>query len=130
MSTAFDFVNAICYSKQDLMSGTENDELAEAGYVPFLTNRALSNFPDTIMYAQEMNVHNHLDKKLQFHYLINSIRPKKRFSKWAKKQEDSDIEAVMNYYKYSEAKARAVLSLLSPEQLKHIKKRLDKGGSK
>lgn len=130
MSTAFDFVNAICYSKQDLMSGTENDELAEAGYVPFLTNRALSNFPDTIMYAQEMNVHNHLDKKLQFHYLINSIRPKKRFSKWAKKQEDSDIEAVMNYYKYSEAKARAVLSLLSPEQLKQIKKRLDKGGSK
>lgn len=130
MSTAFDFVNAINYSKQDLMSGTENDELAEAGYVPFLTNRALSNFPDTIMYAQEMNVHNHLDKKLQFHYLINSIRPKKRFSKWAKKQEDSDIEAVMNYYKYSEAKARAVLSLLSPEQLKQIKKRLDKGGSK
>jgi len=130
MSTAFDFVNAINYSKQDLMTGTENDELAEAGYVPFLTNRSLSNFPDTIMYAQEMNVHNHLDKKLQFHYLINSIRPKKRFSKWAKKQEDSDIEAVMNYYKYSEAKARAVLSLLSPEQLKQIKKRLDKGGNK
>lgn len=130
MSNPFDYVNAINYSKQDLMTDTENDELAEAGYSPFLANRALSYFPDTIMYAQEMNAYNHLDKKLQFHYLINSIRPKKRFSKWAKKQEDSDIEAVMEYYKYSEAKARAVLSLLSPEQLKQIKKRLDKGGSK
>jgi hypothetical protein len=98
MSNAFDYVSAINFTKQDLMTGTENDELAEAGYVPFLTNRSLSNFADTILYANEMNMQNHLDNKLQFHYLINSIRPKKRFSKWAKRQDSEDFEAVKQYF--------------------------------
>jgi hypothetical protein len=128
MSNPFDYVNAISYTKKDLMTDTENDELAEAGYAPFLTNRSLSYFPDTIMYANEMNMHHHLDNKLQFHYLINSIRPKKRFSKWAKKQEDNDLEAVKEYYGYNNAKGEAALSLLSPEQIQEIKRKLNKGG--
>lgn len=126
----FDFVNAINFTKKDLMTGTENDELAEKSYVPFIVNRGLSYFPDTILYANEMNIHNHLDNKLQFHYLINTIRPKKRFSKWAKKQEDNDIEAVKAFYGYSNAKAEQAVSVLSPEQLKEIKRRLNKGGIK
>lgn len=130
MSNPFDYINAINFTKKDLMTGTENDDLAESGYVPFITNRALSYFPDTILYANEMNMNNHLDNKLQFHYLINSIRPKKRFSKWAKRQEDNDIEALMEYYGYNRTKAEAVISLLSPDQLKDIKKRLNKGGTK
>lgn len=128
MSNPFDYVNAINFTKKDLMTDTENDELAESGYAPFLTNRSLSYFPDTIMYANEMNKHHHLDNKLQFHYLINSIRPKKRFSKWAKKQEDNDLEAVKEYYGYNNAKGEAALSLLSPEQIQDIKRKLNKGG--
>jgi len=128
MSNPFDYVTAITYGKNDMMTGTENDELAEAGYNSYLTNKSLSYFPDTLLYANEMNMLNHIDNKLQFHYLINSIRPKKRFSKWVKKQEDSDIEAVKEYYKYSTSKAETAVSLLSPQQINEIKRRLNKGG--
>jgi len=110
-----------------MMTGTENDELAEKLYVPFLTNKALSYFVDTVMYANEVNIHHIADNKLQYHYLINSIRPKKRFSKWAKKQEDNDLDAVMRCYGYNRVKAEAALTLLSPAQLEHIKKRMSKG---
>lgn len=110
------------------MTGTENDELSEKSYAPFIVNRGLSYFPDTIMYANEMNIHNHLNNKLQFHYLINTIRPKKRFSKWAKRKEDNDVDAIKEYYGYSRVKAEQALSILSSEQVKAIKKRLHKGG--
>jgi len=111
------------------MTGTENDELAESGYVPFLTNRSLSNFPDTILYANEMNMKHHLDSKLQFHYLINSIRPKKRFSKWAKRQDSDDFEAVKEYFKYNNTKTEQAISLLTPDQIIKIKKKLKTGGT-
>lgn len=127
MANPFDYVNDICYNKKDLMTGSENDELAEKLYVPFITNKALSYFPDTILYANEINVHHGVDNKLQYHYLINTVRPKKRFSKWAKKQEDSDLEAVMQCYGYNRVKAEQVLSLLSPVQLEQIKNKLNKG---
>lgn len=129
MTNPFDYVNAINFNKQDIMSGTENDELAESGYVPFLTNRSLSNFPDTILYANEMNMKHHLDNKLQFHYLINSIRPKKRFSKWAKRQDSDDFEAVKEYFKYNNTKTEQALSLLTPEQITKIKNKLKTGGT-
>ena len=86
MSNPFDYVTSITYGKNDMMTGSENDELAEAGYNAYLTNKSLSYFPDTLFYANEMNVMNHTDKRLQYSYLLNSIRPKKRFSKWVKKQ--------------------------------------------
>lgn len=130
MTSPFDYVNAINFTKKDLMTDTENDELAEKGYQAFLTNRALSQFPDTILYANEMNIHNHLDNKLQFHYLINTIRPKKRFSKWAKRQDSDDFEAVKEYYKYNNTKTEQALALLSPDQIRTIKKRLNTGGMK
>lgn len=129
MTSPFDYVNAINFNKHDLMTGTENDELAEAGYVPFLTNRSLSNFPDTILYANEMNMKHHLDNKLQFHYLINSIRPKKRFSKWAKRQDSDDFEAVKEYFKYNNTKTEQAISLLTPDQIIKIKNKLKTGGT-
>lgn len=129
MTTPFDYVNSINFKKKDLMTGSENDELAEKQYVPFIVNKSLSYFPDTILYANKMNVNHHLDNKLQFHYLLNSIRPGKRFSKWVKKQEDNDLETVMEYYGYNRTKAESALALLSPVQLEHIKNRLNKGGS-
>lgn len=125
--TPFDFVNAINSSKKsDLMTGTDNDELAEKAYVPFVVNRALSYFPDTLMYANTMNIHNILDHKLQFHYHLNSIRPGRRFSKWVKK-DDSDIQLVMQYYNYGVDKARQALPLLSTEQLSIIRTKLQSG---
>jgi hypothetical protein len=130
MSNPFDYINSINFSKQDLMAGTENDELAEKGYVPFVTNRSLSQFIDTVLYANEMNMRSHIDNKLQFHYLINSIRPKKRFSKWAKRQDSDHFEAVKAYFNYNNAKTEQVISLLTPDQIKIIKKRLITGGHK
>jgi hypothetical protein len=129
MSNPFDYVNAVNFTKKDMMTDTDNDELAEKSYVPFMTNRSLSYFVDTIQYANEMNMNHHLDNKLQFHYLLNSVRPKKRFSKWVKKQSDSDIEVIKEYYKYNTVKAAAALELLTPEQLIIIKKRLYTGGT-
>jgi hypothetical protein len=128
MTSPFDYVNAINFSKQDLMTGTENDELAEKAYVPFLTNRSLSYFTDTIMYANEMNMNHHLNNKLQFHYLINSIRSRKRFSKWSKRQDSDDFEVVKMYYKMNDAKTLQALALLTPDQIKTIKKKLITGG--
>ena len=130
MSNLWDYVNAINSNKQDLMSGTENDDLAEAGYVPFLTNRALSQFPDTLLYANEMNRHNHLDNKLQFEYLLNSVRPKKRFSKWAKREDNEGIQLVMQYYKCNIKRAQEYIQLLTSEQLDKIKQSLTIGGER
>jgi len=130
MSNPFDYVSAINYTKKDLMTDTDNDELAEAGYNPYLTNKALSYFPDTVLYANEMNPHYNADNKLQFQYLLNIVRPKKRFSKWAKRQDSDDFEAVKQYFKYNNAKTEQAISLLSPEQIEKIKTILDTGGMK
>jgi hypothetical protein len=125
----FDFVNSINQSKKDLMTGTENDTAAEASYVPFVVNRSLSYFPDTIMHA---NVMNELQptNKLQYHYLLNSIRPAKRFSKWAKRDDVGDLDAVKEYYGYSTEKALQALSILSSDHLRVIKEKLQSGGDK
>jgi hypothetical protein len=128
MANPFDYVTSINSTKKDLMTDTENDELAEKGYVSFLTNRSLSNFTDTILYANEMNKHHHLDNKLQYHYLINTIRPRKRYSKWAKRQDSDDFEAVKQYFGYNNAKTEQAISLLTPDQIRIIKNRLITGG--
>ena len=117
----FDFVNSITYNKQNLIV----DEQSESEYVPFLTNRALSYYPDTILYAQEMNINGHIDKKMQYNYFINNIRPAKRFAKWIKKKENNDIDAVRNYYNYNYKLAKIAVSILSEEQLKIIKKKFE-----
>lgn len=121
----FDFVNSVSHTKEDLISN--NDEIAEEFYVPFLVNRALSYFPDTIMYANEMNRHE-LSKKLQYYYLLNSIRPVKRFAKWAKVEEEH-LEDIKQYYGYSTEKARQALSVLTTEQICLIKQKLKRGGT-
>lgn len=123
----FDFVNAINMSKKDLMTGSDDDQQAEKDYVPYVINRSLSYFPDTLMYVNEINQYRDLDNKLQFHYLLNSIRPGKRFSKWAKKEENSDLQYVIQYYGYSIDKAKQVMPLLSEQQLSMIKRILTGG---
>lgn len=120
----FDYINAISYSKKNLVHGTENDELAESGYNPFLANKGLSYYPDTVLYANEMNTKSQLDNAPQFDYLINSIRPKKRFSKWHKKTTDDDLMMVQQYYQCSYSKAEQALKALTKEQLNIIKTRI------
>ena len=120
----FDFVNAISQSKKDLME----DPAVERLYQPFLVNKALSYFPDTVMYANEMNRRHLTDTKLQFLFFLNTVRPARRFAKWVKKQEDDDLAAVMEYYGYSPEKAKSALSILSSDQVITIKEKLEKGG--
>jgi hypothetical protein len=122
----FDYLNSINFTKQDIMM----DDQAEKGYAPFMVNRGLSYFPDTVAFSNEMNRYHHLDNRLQFDFLINITRKRKRFSKWAKAQPESDIDAVKEYYEYSNEKARQALTLLSPEQIKIIKTKVSKGGKR
>ena len=122
----FEFLNAINYSKKDLMV----DDLSEKAYNPFMANRGLSYFNDTVLLANEMNRYHHLDSKLQFDFLINTIRKRKRFSKWLKPEESAAVEAVKEYYGYNDEKARQALTLLSNEQINELRLRVYKGGRK
>ena len=110
-----------------MVRDTENDELAESSYIPFLTNRQLSYFPDTLFYANQMNILHNADNKLQYEYLLNSIRPKKRFAKWVKPEDNDDLEMVKMYYGYSNKKAQQVLSILSSAQKEEIRTKLTRG---
>lgn len=102
----------------------------EKDYIPFLVNRALSQHYDCVLRANEMNMLPHTPKRMQFDYLSNSIRAYKRpFQKWHKRIESEDLEAVKEYYKYSNEKAKAALSILTESQLNEIKKQINKGGS-
>lgn len=121
----FDFVNAINYSKQDLFE----DPQSEKDYVPFIVNRALSQFADTVLYANEMNCNHTIPKQWQFDFLKAAISKRKRFSKWAKKsQTPENLAAVQKYYKYNAEKAMEVMSILSMDQLEYIKQQMDEGG--
>ena len=125
----FEYVNAINTSKQDLIRKSENPALAEKDYSPFLVNRALSYYVDTVLYANEMNRANHVDSLLQNDYYLNSIRVSKRFSKWAKPVESSDIESIQEYYKVNNRRALEISKVLTRDQIDHIKTRIIKGGN-
>lgn len=125
----FDFVNALNAGK-NIMEGTENDALAEKSYVPFITNRQFSYFPDTVHAANEMNCYAHLDNKLQFSFFLNTIRPRKRFTKWSKVEHHADLQAVADYFGYSYEKAKVAMDVLTDDDIKNIKNKLAKGGLK
>ena len=122
----FEFVNAINYTKKNIMI----DDITEKAYAPYMVNRQLSYFPDTVLAANEMNRDHHLDNRLQFDFFINIIRKRKRFSKWYKPETISDLDAVKKYYGYSNEKARQVLTLLSPEHINELKRKVTTGGRK
>tara|TARA_Y100001938_G_scaffold139240_1_gene205828 strand:+ start:889 stop:1266 length:378 start_codon:yes stop_codon:yes gene_type:complete len=122
----FEYVNAINNTKKDIMI----DDIAEREYNSFMVNRSLSYFNDTVLYANEMNIHHNIDNRLQFDFLINMVRKRKRFSKWEKVVSESDVEVVKEYYGYNNEKARSALSLLTRENLNELKKKVYKGGRK
>lgn len=122
-----DWLKSINETKTNLI---DEDPLLESKYLPYIVNRCMSGHIDSLMYANEMNINNHLDKKLQYDFYLNSLRSKKRFSPWMRKEELSNLQTVKKYYGYSDEKARQVLPLLSDEQLDIIRQRFDTGGLK
>ena len=107
-----------------------DDPMWEKKYVPFIINKCMAPFNDTIMLVNELNMRHHLDKKLQYDFLLNSVRSKKRYAPWVKASKLKDLECVKEYYGYSNEKAKTALSILNDEQIKAIKDSLNKGGRK
>ena len=122
----FTFLNEINFGKKDIIV----DDITEKQYNSFMVNRGLSYFKDTAVIANEMNINHHLDNRLQFDFLINMIRKKKRFSKWNKPQIIDDLDVIKEYYGYSNKQAKAVHNLLSSEQIGELRKKVYKGGKK
>jgi hypothetical protein len=122
-----DWLNSINQTKNNII---EQDKSVEKEYPPYIINKCLSGSIDCIMYVNEMNMNHKLDKKLQYDFLINTIRIKKRYSPWVKKEKIKDIEYVKSYYGYSNEKAEQALRILTKEQINFIKQKLDVGGNK
>ena len=121
-----DYLNAINHKKEDLMAG--EDEFWEKKYPGFIVNKALSAFAECVLYVNEMNRLHHLDKRLQFQFFLNSIGPKKRFSKWLRSSKIKNLEYVKEYYGYSNEKAKQALDILDDAQIEHIKSIINRGG--
>ena len=122
-----DWLNSINQTKDDLTE--ENPDVIKE-YAPFVINRCLSSHIDCILYANEMNMNHHLAKDMQYSFFLNTIRKRKRFSPWLRKDKIKDLECVKQYYGYSNEKASQALKILSKEQINFIKQRLETGGTK
>ena len=122
-----DWLNSINFTKKNLM---EEDPSLKKDYAPYIINRCLSGNLDCIMFVNEMNKYSFLDKDMQYSFYLNTLRKKKRFSPWLRKDKVTDLECIKTYYGYSNEKASQALKILSKEQLEFIKQRLDTGGMK
>ena len=123
-----DYLNSINFNKNNLMD--DEDPMWEKKYPAFIVNKCLSGFVDTIMFSNEINQYPGLDNKLQYDFYLNSIRKKKRFSPWLRKDKVQDLDAVKQYYGYSNEKAMQALKILNKDQLRFIRDRLNVGGVK
>lgn len=122
-----DWLNSINFTKENLI---ENDRDLIKEYAPYIINRCFSGHVDSILYANEMNLHHFLDKDMQYSFYLNSLRKRKRFSPWLRKDKIEDLNCVKQYYKYSTEKALQSLKILSKEQITFIKQRLETGGKR
>ena len=127
MTELKDWLNSINFNKEDLL---EDDPSVIKDYAPYIVNRCVSGHLDTVLYANEMNKYHHLDKDMQYRFYLNTLRKRKRFSPWIRKDKVSDLEYVKSYYGYSIEKASQVMKILSHEQIEFIKQRLETGGTK
>ena len=123
-----EYLNAINFTKKNVMDS--DDELWKKKYPAFIVNKMLSAFSDTIMLVNEMNRNHFIDKDMQFQFLLNSIRTKKRYSPFLRANKLKEIECVKEYYGYSNDKAKSALDILTKDQVKLIKEKLFKGGTK
>jgi hypothetical protein len=122
-----DWLNSINQTKKNLI---DEDSSLEKEYAPYIINRCLSGHLDCVLFANEMNKSHSLSKKMQYDFYINTVRTRKRFSPWIKKEEIKDLDLVKKYYGYSNEKAKQTLKILTKEQLEFIKSKLDVGGKK
>ena len=121
-----EYLKAINQTKEPLLD-SEDEEWTKK-YPPFIVNKCVAPFPDTILLVNEINQLHHVDKKLQFDFLLNSLRARSRYAPWLKAKKYKDIEYVKEFYGYGNAKAKSALDLLSDDELSAIKQRLNKGG--
>ena len=121
-----DYLGAINRTKENLMDS--DDEMWSKKYPAFIINKCLAPFSDTVHLVNEMNIHHHLDSKLQFDFLLNSLRRRERYTPWLKAKKIKNIEYVKEYYGYSNEKAKVALDILDDEQIETIKISLNKGG--
>jgi Bacteriophage clamp loader A subunit len=125
----WDYFNDVTNNKKEMIRNSDNPELAEKYYEPWIVNKALSYFPDTVFYANEMNKYHQLSKMQQYDYFSKSINKRfRKYPKTKKEQVDQDLKNVMEYFKYSYKKAEEALSVLTSEQLQTIKQKLELGG--
>jgi hypothetical protein len=122
-----DYLYSINQSKKNIF---ENNDEATKAYPPYIINKCLGYHIDSVLYANEMNMNSHIDHKMQYDFYINSLKPRKRFSPWIKKQTLEHLELVKEYYGYNHKKSLEALRILTTEQLDKIKKALNKGGTK
>ena len=122
-----DWLNSINHTKQNLI---DEDPSVEKDYAPYIINRCLSGHIDSVIFSNEVNKYPNLDKKLQYDFLLNSLRKKKRFSPWFRKDQIKNLEIVKQYYGYNNEKAKQVLNILTKEHLSFIRDRLEIGGKK
>jgi len=122
-----DWLNSINQTKKNLI---DDDPTITKEYPPYIINKCLSGHIDCLMYANEMNIHHALDKKLQYDFFINIVRIKKRYSPWIRKDKIKDLDVVKSYYKYSNEKAEQALKILTQDQINFIKQKLETGGTK
>ena len=122
-----DWLNSINFTKNNLI---DEDSSLKQDYSPYIINRCLSGHIDCILYANEMNIHHSLDNDMQYSFYLNSLRKKKRFSPWIRKDKVKDLECIKKYYKYSNEKAHQALKILNKSRLDFIKQRLETGGIK
>ena len=127
MTELKEWLNSINTSKNNLI---DEDIDLEKKYPSYIINRCLSGHIDAVMFANEMNKHPNLAKKLQYDFFLNSLRKRKRYSPWLRKEQIENLELVKKYYGYSNEKAKQVLHILTREQLSFIRDRLETGGKK
>lgn len=122
-----DWLNSINFTKENLMN---EDITSKKDYAPYIINRCLSSHLDCILFVNEINMNSHIDRDMQYSFYLNSLRKKKRFSPWLRKDKVQDLECIKKYYGYSNEKALQALKILSKSQIDFIKKRLEIGGTK
>ena len=123
-----EYLKSINQTKENLMDS--DDPMWEKKYSPYIINKCIAPFNDTIMFVNEINMRHHLENKLQYDFLLNTIRPKNRFAPWVRGSKIKDLEFIKEYYGYSNEKAKVALQILSNDQIKAIKNSLSKGGRK
>ena len=127
MTELKDYLYSINQSKKNLL---DVEPESEKNYPPFIINKCLGSFTDSILFANEMNKNSHLPKKLQYDFLINTLKPRKRFTPWIRKQTLEELELVKQYFGYSQDKALQALRILTKDNIDEIRKALDKGGTR